>query len=123
MISIETINQLSDERGRIARQQGLEPYLIDSLDEVGPPFPFPHIGNHVPRGWKIVDKLFVDSSGFGTEGEPALTVNQFLEKLEVGKGYAIVEEGQFQVYVGVFEPHEVHWANNLDELPEGVKVA
>ncbi len=36
------------------------------------------------------------------DSEPALSVNQFLKKLKVGHGYALIEEGEFQVYVGEF---------------------
>jgi hypothetical protein len=64
-------------------------------------------------GTKLVENLFVDSSGFGTSGEWALTYPEFECQLN-----AILEEkkkedktlvscltgiGQFQVYVGIFE--------------------
>ena len=48
------------------------------------------------------DRFFVDSSGWGQEDEPALTINQFLKKIKAGKYYAIIEAGQFQVYVGEY---------------------
>lgn len=48
------------------------------------------------------DRFFVDSSGWGTENEPALTINQFLKKVKAGRYYAIIEAGQFQVHVGEF---------------------
>ena len=49
-----------------------------------------------------VDRFFVDSSGWGEEGEAALTIGQFLKKVKVGKYYAVIEEGQFQVHVGEY---------------------
>jgi len=55
-----------------------------------------------PKAWELIDTLFVDSSGFGGPGEPALTIEEFHSKIKAGFGYAIVEAGQFQVYVGVF---------------------
>ena len=91
----------------------------------------PFIGNRVPRGWRLLnasillgstdncvpywdDKrrhyyMQVDSSGFGSESEPSFTERQFYEavrKIGPGRAYAIVETGQFQVVVGVFEPIE-----------------
>ena len=57
----------------------------------------------IPKGWELKQKHFVDNSGFGAKDEPALTPHQFLAKVKKGKGYAIVEKGQFQVYVGEFE--------------------
>lgn len=66
-------------------------------------FPFPRLGDHVPEGWEQVDSLFCDATGLGEAWEPALTIDQLLEKLEVGKGYAITSVDQFQLYLGVYE--------------------
>jgi len=99
------IRAMSDRAARKAARKKLYPYMIESQGEIEdmPPFPFPFIGSYVPRGWKMVDSYFVDSSGFGGENEPALTAERFIGKLKVGKGYAVIEQGQFQVYVGEFE--------------------
>jgi hypothetical protein len=79
------------------------PFIVEQEDlDAMPPFPFPELGTYIPKGWQKVQEYFVDSSGFGQEGEPALTVNQFIKKLVVGRGYAITEVGQFQLYVGEF---------------------
>ena len=48
----------------------------------------------------------VDSSGFGAPDEYAFTAEQFyaaVRKIGPLRGYAIVEQGQFQVVVGVFD--------------------
>jgi hypothetical protein len=66
-------------------------------------YPFPMIGDSKPKGWKQVDSHFVDSSGWGREGEAALTQKQFHGKLKAGRGYALTGIGQFQVHVGEFE--------------------
>lgn len=75
--------------------------------------PFPHIGDHRPDDWELVDSHFVDSSGLGDEREPALTGEAFADLVHarirrgtangVVKGWAIIEAGEFQVYVGEFE--------------------
>ena len=91
----------------------------------------PDLGDCVPNGWsrfnlgKIKDKFtysykiykddaqgqgafFVDQ-GFGSENEPAMTIPQFIKSLSeiwnINKrlGFGIVETGQFQVKIGVFE--------------------
>lgn len=59
-------------------------------------------------GWNLVDELFVDSSGFGQPGEAALTIEQFYGRIKAGYGYGVVDAGQFQVYVGVFEKKFAH---------------
>ena len=47
--------------------------------------------------------------GFGSENEPAMTIPQFIKSLSeiwnINKrlGFGIVETGQFQVKIGVFE--------------------
>jgi hypothetical protein len=49
----------------------------------------------------------VDSSGFGAPGEIAMTGDEFfaaVRKIGPGYAYATVEQGQFQVVVGVFKP-------------------
>lgn len=56
----------------------------------------------VLHGGKTV--YFVDNTGMGSRGEPALTQDEFLKKVEPGYVYAIVEEGPFQIKVGKFRP-------------------
>lgn len=56
-----------------------------------------------PDGYTETNEYFVDSSGFGCEGEPALTPDQFLSKVKEGRYYAITGQGQFQVFVAEYE--------------------
>ena len=63
-------------------------------------------------GIELVDEYFVDSSGMGSENEPALTYSKFCEVLDVilagekKEGNIVLScltgVGQFQVYVGIF---------------------
>ena len=53
--------------------------------------------------WELVETLFVDNSGFGQIGEPALTIDQFFKQIKAGFGYGVVDAGQFQVMVGCFK--------------------
>ncbi|KKL59091.1 hypothetical protein LCGC14_2218780, partial [marine sediment metagenome] len=78
-----------------------------------PPFRFPNIGSMEPEGFEEVKDLFVDSSGFGGPGEPALTAEEFSEQLlamveesEVTLYAAVTEVGQFQLYVTVYRKEE-----------------
>lgn len=115
MMSLSEIRRLSDEQAAKAARKKLKPYVPFSREEIEgyPSFPFPNIGSYDPPGWERVhgadDPLFVDTSGFGSENEPALTVRQFKEKLlelwdkDSGYGYAIVSEGPFQAYIGIFK--------------------
>lgn len=119
MMSLETIRAMSDERAEIAARERMVPYLIYSRDEldtfpggdnyVDRNFPFPNIGSHEPDGYDKITELFVDSSGFGEPGEPALTASQFINELkdlydEHGAiACAITMVGQFQVYITVYK--------------------
>lgn len=111
MMSLATIEYLSREAGRTASQKGLFPYVPIHEDEIKtyPPFPFPNLGDHRPKGWKLVDTLFCDSSGWGADDEPALSEKQLVAKLlelqgsDKTYGYGIIEAGQFQLQLGVFE--------------------
>ncbi len=130
MMDIRTIRDESRRAARahkepfIIEREDLEDARSGNPNAVKIPF----IGTYRPKGWKGVNletwfpteaeraaarvyygdnppfgAFFVDSSGFGTAGEPALTLKEFLGFIRPGFGYAVVEAGQFQVKVGVFE--------------------
>lgn len=87
----------------------------------------PFMGRYAPSNWEIVprdelavpvslgggrlrwlscngDYVFVDTSGFGTKSEPALTADEFVELVAANPllGWAIAEVGQFQAVVGAY---------------------
>lgn len=70
-------------------------------------------------GYELVEELFADSSGFGQDDEPALSVNQFERRIaelvrEHGTLTAkITGQGMFQVYVGLFKKGGVKRARAL----------
>lgn len=104
MYSLEQIKAVSRKATKEAAEKDHRPFIVEQEDiNTMPPFPFPFLGSYVPSGWHKVDELFVDSSGFGADDEPALSVKQFLAKIKIGRGYAITEAGEFQVYVGEYE--------------------
>lgn len=115
MFSTEYIRSLQDEAAQRAAQENLTPYA-PTLEEIEamPPFPFPFIGDYIADGWEpVLDEdgepltWFVDTSGFGANDEPALSISQLVDELRAnagkGYGYALVEQGQFQGYLGVFK--------------------
>lgn len=58
-------------------------------------------------GYEKIETYFVDSSGFGSVGERALTFPAFLERVKAGRYYGIAEAGQFQVRIVEFiKSHE-----------------
>ena len=111
MWSLDTLEYLNRKAAQKARRGKREPY-VPSPEEIDnfPPFPFPNLGPHVPAGWERVENAtwFADSSGWGRPGEPALAVNELKDELRryasdnPGHGFAIVECGQFQCYVGAY---------------------
>jgi len=136
MMDIETIVALNKEQGRKSKRNAIKPVRFEEEDIeqaregiISPLKKIVNLGDYVPKGWKrfntkkIADQLeisfswkilnngglFVDSSGFGSDSEPALSVNQFLEMIiklyDFNKdlGFAIYSEGQFQLTVGVYE--------------------
>lgn len=132
MMDIRTIHEMSREAAAEAAEMEREPYYLDEIElqnlrDHFDGFPFPNLGSYEPEGWERVDVVdegmiddnwrglgtsgmtedepkgfFVDSSGFGGAGEPALTVAEFLDALKPGYGYAVFEVGQFQVKVAAF---------------------
>jgi hypothetical protein len=114
MYGLATIRRMNEEAGERAREEGIEPFLLEDASELDgmPPFPFPNVGDgadDLDERLERVDSLFCDSSGFGSPGEPALTVPQLLERLhdlfeEHGPLYVAIESvGQFQIYLGVWK--------------------
>lgn len=110
MLSTSAIKQMNRNRAKEAAERNKTPYVFFNAEEIEETssFPFPNIGDYRPDGWEMEDTLFCDKSGFGRPGEPALTPEQLKQKLlEYNQkpgtyGYAIVEEGEFQLHVGVF---------------------
>jgi hypothetical protein len=115
MMSLEAIQQLSDEQAEIAAADGKVPYVPFDTAEINrwsTKCPIPNLGSYEPEGWERCDRdewFFVDKSGFGRSDEPAMTLSQFVaaiaryDALHRGYGYAIVEEGQFQIYIAPFK--------------------
>lgn len=114
MMSPSYIEHLSTQFAARAELSELEPYLVEPGELATwkarvargglQRLPFPAIGTFEPSGWREARVLFADSSGFGSEFEPALTNAQLVAELIPGKAYAIGECGQFQCYVREFEP-------------------
>lgn len=117
MMSLTAIRNLSDEAARQAAIKKRLPYVPNTGDIFrwrmnGRGVEIPNLGSHVPDGWEVVDEeqwLFVDKTGMGADDEPALNLDQFLDRLTdlisefPNRGYAIVEEGQFQCHIAPFE--------------------
>ena len=114
MWCLETINYLNRQAGKKARKRGKSPFVPAGPEKVEnwPPFPFPNLGDYNPPGWEQTQSWFCDKTGWGESSEPALTVQQLKNELQEyiaenpGHGFAIVEEGQFQLYVSAFRPVE-----------------
>lgn len=104
MMDLATIKHLNAEAGNQCKRDEIEPLWLDVADAKEELIGIPYLGDYVPGGWKETGTTyFVDSSGFGSDSEPALTLEQFLDKVEPGYGYGIISQGQFQVYVGQFK--------------------
>jgi hypothetical protein len=114
MIGLAELRRLNSAAEQKARRLGNKPHVIfraSDLDKM-PPFPFPFIGHRNPKGWKRIDRLFVDSTGPGSDSESAFTPKQLVVKLRELEdwaeqhgnilGYGIVERGQFQLTLGVY---------------------
>jgi len=112
MMSTETIVAMSRAAAVRAAANEIEPYQPSSLAEVERypvrGFPFPNLGQYRPSGWTLVEYVMADSSGWGREDEPALTIPAVVQwvqnwmTVDETAGFAIIEAGQFQVVVGYF---------------------
>ena len=110
-MSLQAIADLARELAIRAADQEIEPYSPASASEFDNwdrRIPIPNIGDYRPDGWRLIDYVTVDKTGFGQSWEPALTIPAFIkwaaEKWQADNqaGFAIIEEGQFQLVVGYF---------------------
>jgi hypothetical protein len=113
-------------------KKDMKKITLQNIDDV---FKSPKIERETAelQGYELIEELFVDNSGFGTEEEPALTVNMFKKKMkelvqEYGTVYTgITMVGYFQVYVGVFKKAKksvvksLYGSKNLKERYENGK--
>ena len=123
MMDLDTIREFQAEAASIAAKAKQKPMLMETSDvgNIESLRRLPNIGTYLPDGWERVDAstfgdngrgagtvdgvpyFFVDKTGWGSKGEPAITVTEMAALIRPGYGYAIVEEGQFQIGIGVFK--------------------
>lgn len=101
MYSLEYINAINNNSTKEAKAESKEPLKATS-DKDENIFKCPALGEYIPKGFKVVNRYWVDSSGFGSESEPALTATQFISKVRKGFYYAITGQGQFQIYISEY---------------------
>ena len=127
-MSLSAIRSESRKAARKSANEGRGPLLVEK-DDMGLTdgglssflSGIPFLGDRTPRGFSRVkmqdlnihgllpkarfyDDLFVDSGGWGSANEPALTFPEFLQTVRTlgpGFAYAIEESGQFQVNIRV----------------------
>lgn len=109
MFSLEQIRKMNDDATRAAKRAKRQPVVLWPEGEERPTRAtlkrrIPMIGDHVPSGWRLTGReAFVDSSGWGQDDEPAMTLDRFLaEFIREGYGYGANNQGQFQVYVAEY---------------------
>jgi len=140
MRDLNTIRNEALRAAKRAKAKGLVPKCLcagDLEDGIIALRGIPFLGDYVPPGYQFVRKYFVDNSGFGDPGEPALTAEQFLAAIRKSVlsdntyGYGILEAGQFQVYVGEYvkddgrlalgtkerDEQEAYFGEGQDDLP------
>jgi hypothetical protein len=118
MLSGNQIYEISYDLAVRASKSHKVPLAIWPEDLSNNNFQIPSLGEYRPAGYRLETTLFVDSSGFGSEGEPALTIWAFKayvqEHLNQAYHYAVIESGEFQVVVGVFVKDPSNKGNRAD---------
>lgn len=128
MFSLDTLQNISDVAAYRAAEEGRTPLVLWKIEDL---HHVPFIGDYTPQGWRRATwadldnvkprngrgldsseaTFMVDSSGFGSTSEPALTFDeayQYWDRLVLAigldrtPGLAIREAGQFQIVMGVY---------------------
>ncbi len=104
MRSIKQIRCDADDAGQKAMKAGRIPrrFTKTTLRDKAFCAKIPYLGSYVPSGWYLKEAFFVDAFGAGGDGGSAMSITSFLKQLTIGLGYAVIETGQFQIYVGSF---------------------
>jgi hypothetical protein len=84
MWGLETIIAMNREAGERAEEEGAKPIRFGSAEDIyaDPPLGIPFLGDACDEWdetYKRLDRLFVDISGYGSEAETALTIQQMQE--------------------------------------------
>lgn len=127
MMDLDTIKRMNEIKGKEAEKSGTLPLTIIKEGDKKLLQSMGFIGDYRPKGFKLVNQFFVDNSGFGAVNEPALTFEQFTKKVKQGNAYAIIEAGQFQVWIAEFEVShfqkrkQMKLRKKLEKIEEGIK--
>src|SRR5262245_6120771 len=116
MMSLAAIRDLSAQAGRRARRHRKTVMVFNEVQRLmlangdwQPMRCIPNLGDYRPKVWKLVATHFVHKSGYGRDDEPAMSAYAFAKNVgtaTAAHGWRIIEEGQFQCYVGEFEQKE-----------------
>ena len=115
MMSTQQIERMADDAAMEAAAKGRRPYVPFDGAEVKRgrwAAKVPNLGSYRPEGFTMVDAWLVDATGMGLPSEPALTFGQLvvravpLAESPLNYGFAVIEQGQFQIVLGIFVPDE-----------------
>ena len=68
MYDLKTITAMQDDTSKKANKEKLQPFVAQ-VDNDSNVTKCPNFGFYRPKNWKETNTFFVDSSGFGSEGE------------------------------------------------------
>lgn len=110
MKGLQQIQSENREAAERVQEEGIEPLLITerSLSRLRKGMisqlqDIPFVGDAFFEDYNETSRFFVDSSGFGSPGEPALTIKQFVNLITPERYYAITSIGQFQINIQEYE--------------------
>ncbi len=107
MIDGLELARMRDEAAEFASAGNRQPFVPDAkgkaraMDGDWTGISIPNFGDYVPDGWELWETHFVDKTGLDDRG-PAMSIGGLIARMVIGRGYAMIEEGQFQCYVGEF---------------------
>ena len=109
MIDLDQIRKMKSKAAKAARADKTKPFVVYNNRDIerlsSQEIRLPFLGDYCPEGFYVMNEIFVDSSGFGSDSEPAMTLPKFfgmLDKLGKPFGLAISEAGEFQVMIKIY---------------------
>ena len=127
MMSVGSIVAMNEDAAAKAAKRKRVPYVptAAAIEANVIPRGIPNFGYFEPEGWAPTETVWwVDKTGMDDSG-PALSHTRFLEawqeyaRAHRAHGYAIPEEGPFQLYITAFRPEVAGYEDTEEEDPGG----
>lgn len=125
MRGLSQIHQINRDRAIRTAKEKSQPFIVEQQDIEDwrrvTSFPFPNVGDYRHKDFELDNTIVVtivvvnvdwaDPSPKGPFGNETIQPEELPDRLEVGKGYAVIKVTDQEVHVGVFSKKPIRTPN------------